>query len=446
MTVGIPPQNLQPDRYLGPGMAVVAIISLSREPVTTDKYYPLGTLALIGENPTTGTTGDMWYLSDFTSSGAIWVKIATGVVFESFQVQAATAPGVNPVTPTVLGLVTINGSAVAAHSVPLETRTRALNAFNVEVQVASDRTGAPANSNDAGICSFDDVKFLVDANGYVTTTSAVGDVVGPAGATDNAICRFDGATGKLIQNSVVTIADSGSTTFTATSVGSNAFAQFVNTDNTSGSSGALFYIRSAGASGGDCWYAWGIDGVIGYSFGIDNSDNDSLKETNSNAGPSNGNVLRVMTSAGEQTLPLQPAFQARLSATTANDKTGNGTAYTLICDTETFDQGGDYDNATGIFTAPVAGRYVFTARLAWNNVVAQTSYNLLINTSNRQYSTIYSAVVFTGLHQNATEFCDMDAGDTCSLIAVGTGEGADTVGFLGSGTNAVTYFAGYLEC
>lgn len=35
-----------------------------------------------------------------------------------------------------------------------------------------------------------------------------GDVVGPASATDNAIARFNLATGKLIQNSVVTIADS----------------------------------------------------------------------------------------------------------------------------------------------------------------------------------------------------------------------------------------------
>lgn len=35
-----------------------------------------------------------------------------------------------------------------------------------------------------------------------------GDVVGPSSATDNAIVRFDGGTGKLVQNSVVTIADS----------------------------------------------------------------------------------------------------------------------------------------------------------------------------------------------------------------------------------------------
>lgn len=36
-----------------------------------------------------------------------------------------------------------------------------------------------------------------------------GDVVGPASATDNAITRYDGTTGKLIQNSTVTLDDNG---------------------------------------------------------------------------------------------------------------------------------------------------------------------------------------------------------------------------------------------
>ena len=36
-----------------------------------------------------------------------------------------------------------------------------------------------------------------------------GDVVGPASATDNAITRYDGTTGKLIQNSTITLDDNG---------------------------------------------------------------------------------------------------------------------------------------------------------------------------------------------------------------------------------------------
>ena len=42
-----------------------------------------------------------------------------------------------------------------------------------------------------------------------TSPSLGGDVVGPASATDNAIARFDSTTGKLIQNSVVTVSDTG---------------------------------------------------------------------------------------------------------------------------------------------------------------------------------------------------------------------------------------------
>jgi hypothetical protein len=43
----------------------------------------------------------------------------------------------------------------------------------------------------------------------VGSGTAVGDVVGPASATDNAIVRFDSTTGKLIQNSAITVSDTG---------------------------------------------------------------------------------------------------------------------------------------------------------------------------------------------------------------------------------------------
>lgn len=43
-----------------------------------------------------------------------------------------------------------------------------------------------------------------------------GDVVGPSSATDNAIVRFDATTGKLIQNSAITITDAGNLVLTGT--------------------------------------------------------------------------------------------------------------------------------------------------------------------------------------------------------------------------------------
>ena len=41
------------------------------------------------------------------------------------------------------------------------------------------------------------------------TVAGTGDVVGPASATDNAIVRFDNTTGKLLQDSTVTVSDTG---------------------------------------------------------------------------------------------------------------------------------------------------------------------------------------------------------------------------------------------
>lgn len=58
--------------------------------------------------------------------------------------------------------------------------------------------------------------FYKDNTGVVqiiaSKTGASGDVVGPASATDNAIARFDLTTGKIIQNSGVTIDDNNNLT------------------------------------------------------------------------------------------------------------------------------------------------------------------------------------------------------------------------------------------
>jgi hypothetical protein len=60
--------------------------------------------------------------------------------------------------------------------------------------------------------------LITDGSGVLSwSTAASGDVYGPASATDNAIARFDLTTGKIIQNSVVTIADDGATVIAANS-------------------------------------------------------------------------------------------------------------------------------------------------------------------------------------------------------------------------------------
>ena len=91
-----------------------------------------------------------------------------GNPIESITVQAVTAPGVNPVTPTSLGVWTFNAAAVANHSVPIETRSRALHACNVEIQYAT--SAASTDATKSGIAHFNSSQFSVDANGFVALT------------------------------------------------------------------------------------------------------------------------------------------------------------------------------------------------------------------------------------------------------------------------------------
>jgi hypothetical protein len=74
----------------------------------------------------------------------------------------------------------------------------------------------------------------------IWTTNASGDVSGPASSTDNAIARFDGVTGKLIQNSVTTIDDTGN----ASGILSQ---QFSNGSAVTLAAGKMWYDGSTGA-------------------------------------------------------------------------------------------------------------------------------------------------------------------------------------------------------
>ncbi len=268
---GLSPQN--PNKYVGPGVYLPILVTVPRAPTgadikqpSTGRYYSFGTFWLVGKNPTTGTYGDLWYLSNIVANVGNWVQltssalsdvnsiavdnftgpgtnpvtpasgvitvtggqVASGVIganvirtnslsantftvqiqrtgaaaatdstlngvahFDSasftvdssgfvqllapatgttsFGVQANTAPGTNPVLPTGGGLVTINGAVVANHSVVLETRSRAANAFNIEVQYAASAVATTANKS--GVAHFKSSDFTVDGSGFVSLAS-----------------------------------------------------------------------------------------------------------------------------------------------------------------------------------------------------------------------------------------------------------------------------------
>lgn len=100
--------------------------------------------------------------------------------------------------------VTLGGSAVF-----YERSAPSTPAANSVALYAKDKSGVSNLywKNDAG------TEYDLSAAG-----GGSGDVVGPSSATDNAIARFDSTTGKLIQNSGVSLSDLSSNTYTEAAV------------------------------------------------------------------------------------------------------------------------------------------------------------------------------------------------------------------------------------
>jgi len=105
--VGVPFQN--PTRYVGPHMDVVPIKRFPRRPLTTDKKYRIGQMAILGKEPTTGEEGELWYLCRFDENGnAIWCLIATKDVTMTINI-ITTDDGSPGVVPEMDGNVNILG-------------------------------------------------------------------------------------------------------------------------------------------------------------------------------------------------------------------------------------------------------------------------------------------------------------------------------------------------
>jgi len=189
-----------------------------------------------------------------------------------------------------------------------------------------------------------------------------------------------------------------------------------------------------------------------FSMGVDDDAGDSFKISHSAAlGTSD---VFIMTQNGERTLPLQSLFLAYLS-TTVNSVTGDGTGYVVIYDTVIKDYGSDYNNATGVFTAPTTGRYYFNNNAYYLSGVTGGTHVLdRMATSNGVYygSAFPTNEILPGFYgyQNAVVinggiFCDMDAGDTAYMTIVGGGTGTSKVDDIYGG-NCYTWFGGYLVC
>jgi sugar lactone lactonase YvrE len=171
-----------------------------------------------------------WQIGDWAIfNGTVWQKVD----------NTDSVTSVNGLVGTVV--LTTTNIAEGTNEYFTTARARASVSAGTGISYVS-ATGVITNSLPDQVVSLTGAGTTTVSGTYpnFTITSAdskVGDVVGPASATDNAIARYDTTTGKLIQNSLVLIGDTGSVTgvnaLTAESlvVNNNATLGSSNTDS-----------------------------------------------------------------------------------------------------------------------------------------------------------------------------------------------------------------------
>ena len=162
---------------------------------------------------------------------------------------------------------------------------------------------------------------------------------------------------------------------------------------------------------------------------------------------SSSTAFMTIDANGHITKPLQPAFLVRKGSDSNNISTGTGVS--VVFDTETFDQNGDFNNSTGVFTAPVTGRYQLNVHVYVQQIPVDTSYFYIqLNTSNNAILDIIDPAAYdqemTYYTFSINILADMDASDTASVIVYQQG-GTQQVDIDGS-NEINTSFSGFLAC
>ena len=144
--------------------------------------------------------------------------------------------------------------------------------------------------------------------------------------------------------------------------------------------------------------------------------------------------------------PLNCTFTAVRTSNLSN-VTGNGTNYTVVYDSAPVNITSSYNTSTGIFTAPYAGYYMFTAGVAVSGAgpAHTTGTTVFLHNGSeagaRWIANYYVMMNSDGSASMGTVY-ELAQSDTFAVRFMVSG-GTKTVGIRGAG-NGVTTFSGFL--
>jgi hypothetical protein len=207
----------------------------------------------------------------------------------------------------------------------------------------------------------------------------------------------------------------GGTGLTSATQGDIIYASAANTysalaKNTS----STRYLSNTGSSNNPSWAQVALTTGVSGTLPIANGGTNATSMTTSN-GIVKFDGTRLVTSTGtidasnRYRNASQPCSSAYMASVVSN-ATGDGTNVTVIFDSEFVDQGNCYNNATGVFTAPIAGNYQYNYQVALRDVG-------VLNTSG------WAVVVYGGGNFDSTFFNPTAVNDTVDNYCIVKGSG-----------------------
>lgn len=174
-----------------------------------------GSVTIIGGSPVLSAAGTDWLVFRTLDGGTAWTLEVVGNPRDADLATWATiTPGTGVATALgtnvgSAGSVVVNGGALGTPSSGTLTNATGL---------------PPAGITQSGATSNQVLAWNGSTWAPATPSAGSGDVVGPSSAADNAIARFDTTTGKLVQDSGVTVSDVSGSSVTIASSAGNALA------------------------------------------------------------------------------------------------------------------------------------------------------------------------------------------------------------------------------
>jgi hypothetical protein len=428
--VGVEPRTLAPD------------FRLNRAPTAKDVNFPLMTRWL------DTAALNMWMLVSLEEGVATWVEMTPGG-----GTNILGAHGVSVTPSNGLFTAALENSLTLGDLSPVAANNDAVTLTTGSLTLVNGNINLPVTAAAEGIVYLGAARFL---SSFGTSNTFVGNNSGNVTLTGTNNTACGPTTLPTLTTGSYNISLGNRSGFAYTSSESSNI-NIANTGTIADANTIRIGTTGSGTDQQNRTFIAGITGVVpSGTSGV--TIINALENLGVTAGGSAGQVL---TSNGAGTAPtwqnytppnIEASFQAILIT---NHALLNNVPFQVPFDVTIFDVGSDYDNTTGVFTAPVSGIYYFQSGMALRGYNQATGYvSAYFNFSTAGDIVMFSFASASALGSVATggisreygfagqALYHMDAGDELACFIV-----SNSGGTLISNTPpaaAIGYFSGYL--